>query len=471
MATILTIARTEWRLLVRSRSYAVLLVVFTTLLAAATLLSVWRQARQRDQQHHYQSLVREQWENQPDRHPHRVAHYGTFAFKPVGPLAAFDPGVESYAGRVQFLEAHRQNAANFAEAGSLSSAFRLGELSPAFLLHILLPLVVIVLGHRLLAGELETDRLRLLLSQPLGPRALLAGKAAGLGLALTPFLLLSAIASVGGVGFTPAGETSPWPRLMLVAGIALLHLGGWLVVTLWISSRAPTSARALGTLLALWVVGGIVLPRGAAALAAAWHPLPSKSEFDARLAAEVHRQGDSHNPNDPTFSRLREDTLAQYGVTRVEDLPVNYGAIVMTRGEELTAETFARHFEELTALRERQEALVHRAALLSPVLAARLLSAAASGTDLRALAAFERDAEAYRYAFVQELNALHRDRIRYENDRAQRLSADHWREFADFHAVVPSLREALEGAARLWVALALWLIVPAVALFRGRLTP
>ncbi len=470
-ASVAAIARAEWRLIVRRRSYAWLMVGFALLLAFAAVLGGLRQRREAAQQRDYQRLVRAQWESQPDRHPHRVAHYGTFAFKPVGPLATFDPGVDSFAGRIQYLEAHRQNGANFAEAGALSSAFRLGELSPAFVLHVLLPLLVVVLGHRAIADEAESGRARLLLSQGTSPGVLVAGKALGLVGALAPAGLLGVAALVAGALAAPAEAGPPWLRAAVAAAAAALHAAVWVALALWISARAGSAARALGTLVALWAAACIVLPRAAGAFAAARHPLPTKSEFTARLADEVHRLGDAHNPDDPVFARLRTETLARYGVARVEDLPVNYGAIVMARGEELTAETFARHFGELVALQERQESLLRRAAWLAPVLGVRALSAAASGTDLRAQTEFQRAAEVYRFDFVQRLNGLHRDHIRYANDRGQRLAADHWDDFPDFRADIPPLGRALDGTAGCWAALGVWLGVAGIGLARTGLRP
>ena len=461
-SAVAAIARAEFALLVRRRSYGVLLALFAVLLARAAILGAVRQNRERAQQAEYQTLVRAQWTGQPDRHPHRVAHYGTFAFKPVGPLAAYDPGVESFAGRIQYLEAHRQNAANFAEAGALSAAFRLGELSPAFIVQLLLPLLVIVLGHRLVAEDRESGRLRLLLAQGVSPRTLLFGKTLGLLAAAAPFLALAALATL------PVLSASTLPRLALIALAAALHTAGWIAFTLWISSRLPTATRALAVLVACWIAQGIVIPRAAAALAAATYPLPSSSEFNARLAADTRALGDSHNPNDPTFAQLRAETLARYGVTRVEDLPVNYGAIVMARGEELSAAVFARHYDELAALMHRQETLVHGAALLAPGLGLRAVSAAAAGTDLGAQLKFHRDAEAHRFAFVQKLNQLHRDEIRFVGDRDQRLGSATWSAFPDFHAVAPSLRDALRDSGPAWLALLLWAAAPLAALLRTR---
>ena len=79
---ILPLVRLEARLIWRRRASWLLLALFTVLMLLAGLLSGLRQTREREQQTAYQKLVRQQWEAQPDRHPHRAAHYGTFAFKP-----------------------------------------------------------------------------------------------------------------------------------------------------------------------------------------------------------------------------------------------------------------------------------------------------------------------------------------------------------------------------------------------------
>lgn len=472
MSPLLAIARAEGRLHLRRPAFWLLLLLFTGLLIAAGALNRHRQVRDRAQQESLQQLVRAQWEGQPDRHPHRVAHYGTFAFKPPGPLAAFDPGLDSYAGRSLYLEAHRQNAANFAEAGELSSAFRLGELSPAFVLQLLLPLVVVVLGHRVWVDEAESGRLRLLLGLGVPPRRLVAGKALGLVLALLPFGVLAMIVCAWTLVGDPALTTtsSVAARVALIASALALHTAAWVGLTVWVSCRTGSAARACAVLVSLWITGSVILPRTVAGFAAAHPPLPDKSSFTAAVAEEVRQHGDSHRPDDPHFARFREQVLATHGVSRVEDLPVNYGAMVMAEGERLTAETFARHFAQLAERMEAQAAWLERAGWFAPYLAVRAVSAAAAGTDLRAQLRFQREAEAYRYRFVQHLNELHRDEIRYVGDRDQKLPAARWREIPDFQPSPVALRESIAGTGWAWAVLATWTAVPLLALRRIRIS-
>lgn len=99
----------------------------------------------------YQQMVRENWENSPDKHPHRMAHYGFIAFRPKSPLSVFDYGLESYTGNAVFLEAHKQNTTNFSEASLSTAMLRFGEISIAMVLQLLLPLLYFLLGSTVLA--------------------------------------------------------------------------------------------------------------------------------------------------------------------------------------------------------------------------------------------------------------------------------------------------------------------------------
>jgi ABC-2 type transport system permease protein len=469
MHTVLLVARAEARLTLRKRAFWLLLALFSVLLVLAGWLSRVRHVAERDQQRNYQELVREQWENQPDRHPHRVAHYGTFAFRPPGPLAAFDAGVDAYAGRVQFLEAHRQNSANFAEAGALSSAFRLGELSLAFVVQAVLPLVFIILGHAAWVDERESGRLPLLRAQGVSGPELALGKLLGLSAAAVPFLVVAIAAS--SVAVVTAGDRTALPsdlgpRIGTLLAAHVLHVAGWLVVVALVSSTAGSAARACATLLALWIGGVLVLPRVAGVFAERLHPLPDKSSFTATVAADVRKLGDSHDPDDPHFAEFRAATLARHGVARVEDLPVNYGALVMAEGERVSAETFARHFDALGETMRRQERIVDTTGLLSPYLGVRAVSTSAAGTDLDAQLAFQTQAEAFRYEFVQELNAIHRDEIRFVGDRDQKIEAERWRRFADFSPTPPSFEKSMRGTTISWLALVGWVVAPALFFVR-----
>lgn len=455
MPVVLRIARMELLLAWRKPSSKALWAIFALLLLTALALAHQRQNEQRQQQAHYQHLIRTEWLEQPDRHPHRVAHFGNFAFKPRSLLASFDPGVEAHVGRIQYLEAHRQNPLNFAEASGLTSASRFGELCPSMVAGPLLALVIVILGHATFAEEYEAGRFRLLLAQGLRIRDLWWGKVAGLGLTVLPFVLLVPCAQcvvtlyANPELFESAGRvplTDLFLRGMFLLFALMLHSLLWILLAVVTSTLAPNRSHAAAVLLSLWTCSTIVIPRLSGGIASEAHPLPTRSEFTDALEADILKLGDSHNDQDPVFQKLREETLRLYGVNAVEALPVNYRALVMVKDEENSSEVYQSHSRALESRMRQQESLIDVWAWLSPTLNWQEISMRLCGTDASAARFFCEQAERWRYQFVQKLNALQRDHIRYEHNGTQRLARSHWQAFEEFSPRAPALSESIGGA-------------------------
>lgn len=115
------------------------------LLLVIALFTDWHQYQRASEfQTKTQQLVEQQWQQQPNRPPHRVAHFGHYSFRPPSALSFFDIGVKNFLGNSIFIEAHRQNSANFANDFDASSLLRFSELSVANIL------LLIAFAHKLL---------------------------------------------------------------------------------------------------------------------------------------------------------------------------------------------------------------------------------------------------------------------------------------------------------------------------------
>lgn len=429
------IAAAELRLLLRKRVAALGFVLLFLLTLAATMVSLMhRQAVEADRAR-FQATAEQHWDAQPDRHPHRVVHYGHFVFRPLEPLSFFDFGVEPFTGRAIYLEAHRQNAANFSDARQSSLLLRFGQLTPAFVLQTLAPLLIVFLAFGSVARERENGQMWLVLCQGVAGPRFLAGKIMGhaiVALALSaPALLVLAATGVVSAG---AGL----PSLLIMLGYAL-YLLIWVVISVLISAAVSRARDALLLLVACWIATVILLPRVLPGLAAEITVLPTRIETEAAIHQALARTGDSHNPDDPYFSHFRKQVLARYGVSRIEDLPVNYGGLLLAEGERLTSELFDRHMEADFRVQRQQTDFIDRFGLASPVISLRRLSMAMAGTSLEHHKHFLFSAEQYRFALIQALNDLHAREIRHEDDRAQRLSQDHWQHLPKFHYAPPDL--------------------------------
>ncbi len=456
MSAALHIAREEWRLLRRDR-VAVLGLALLLLLTAVAAFTAWEQRRTTDAERtRHQAQVDHEFEVQPDRHPHRMVHYGHFVFRPLNPLAAFDAGVDAYTGHTLFLEGHRQNSANFGDVRQSSLLLRFGQLTPAFVLQVLAPLLLVIVGHASLARERESGTLRVLLAQGVRSWQIVAGKLLALSgvaaVALLPALL--ALLWIGAATPVPASLVA-----MLAAGYGLWLLI-WAVGIVGLSAWFARGRDALVALLAVWAVSVVLVPRLAPELAASALALPTRFETDIAVARDLAALGDSHNPDDPYFADFRKKVLAQYGVARVEDLPINYKGLLGMEGERLTSALFERY---ANASFERQAAQLRRVdsfAWLGPVIALRRLSMAAAGTDLQNYRRFVEQAERHRYRLVQELNRLQAEKLSFAGDRSSRdsrISHTHWHGFADFHYEAAPPIEALRRAAPAAGVLLSWL--------------
>lgn len=473
MKRVWIIARGELRLMRRSRLALVGLVTLVLLSAVAAVTS-WRQietarlARAASQQ-----AADAAFDRQPDRHPHRMVHYGSYAIRPVGPLAAFDPGVDPFTGTVLYLEGHRQNSTTFGAARESSGLIRFGQLTPAFVLQTLAPLLLVFLGFASIAREREQGGLRALRAHGASAGEIVAGKALALGLvavaAAAPALLALALAA----GQAP-DETSV---AALIALAYVVYLLVWAALITAASALARSSQAALIALISVWAVTIILVPRAAAAIAGITAPLPSRAETELRINADLRRLGDSHNPNDPFFAAFRARLLKQHGVAKVEDLPFNYRGAVSAEGEALTSKLFRDYAAASARIQREQSARLKSLAWASPALAVRHASMLGAATDLDTHLAFLAQAEAYRYDMVQRLNRMHTELVAAGDDatrnrdiaaeRRSRVSAANWRTIPEFAFVAaPVAHRAIAVAGSLsW--LALWFVAGAGLLAAG----
>ena len=453
MSRVGLIARDELRLMGRNR-VAVIAFVLLVLLTLVAVASSWAHQRANaDLRARHAAAAEAAFNAQPDRHPHRVVHYGHFIFRPLGPLAAFDPGVDSFTGNSMFLEGHRQNTANFGDVRQSSLLVRFGQLTPAFVLQVVAPLLLIFLGYGALARESERGTLRLLMLQGASRGQVVRGKLLALG-AVAVLAGLPAMIGFALIAGQPGAAALP---MLTIATGYFAYLASWVVLILAVSALVRRSRDGLLVLVALWAVTVVLLPRIVPDVAGAVVPLQNRLQTDVAIGRDLRQMGDSHDPDDPHFAEFKQSVLDRYGVTRVEDLPVNYKGVVALEGERMTSELFDSYADTSYAAQERQNTLVRTAGILSPAIAIRDLSMAAAGTDFAGHRRFLEQAEAYRYALVQRLNLLQAEGVSYADDtavdagadRRKRIDAGNWQAMPDLRFDAPDgstlARAALPG--------------------------
>ncbi len=462
------VMRNELRAMLRDRTAVAGIVLLTLLAVAATVVSSHHMQSAAEYRQRQQAAAQEAFDAQPDRHPHRVVHYGHFVYRLPSALAAFDPGVDPFTGSSMFLEGHRQNTANFGDVMQSSILTRFGQLTPAFVLQILAPLVLIFLGHGVLAQERERGTLRQLMLQGASLRAIVGGKLAALWLVSLVFMLP---AFIGLALLAAAPEASGVVASVLMMGY-VLYLGSWCAVIAAASALLARRRDALLVLVAVWAVSALLVPRVAPDVAYAAYTLPDRLQTEVGIGRDLRALGDSHDADDPYFSAFRRKVLEQYGVSRIEDLPVNYKGLLAVEGERVTSALFNDYAGRSAEAQHKQNELVGRFALLSPSIALRQLSMAAAATDLSAHLRFLDQAEAHRYRLVQQLNQLQADGVSYADDTAKDAGADqrkrvdssHWQEIPHFQFSPPAWTTVLHSLLPGLLILLGWLLATLLAL-------
>lgn len=362
-------------------------------------------------------------------------------------------------GNAVFLEAHAQNSVHFSQASQSSSLLRIGELSLAMLLQTVFPLMLFFLGYRSVVLEREQGTLKLAMVQGVRLPSLVLGKTLGLFVLGLIFLLPILL------GWSLLGWLHSYEHWVLGWSFGLLA-GGYLLYTLllclvcvWVSYRSRTSRTALIRLVGVWILAVILIPKSVQSLGRSLYPAPNTFAFYSELSREINAVGNSHNPNDPYFSALRDSVLQVHQVDKITELPFNYGGFIMREGEKLSARIYDRHHQQLLDIYREQNSLTRRFSWIDPYLSLQLFSRILARSDFETYTAFKNQAEAYRYQMAQRMNQLQMDLISSQRPsgsegRIHVVSRDHWKALPDFKYQFASEKEVLQKASGfVWVLL------------------
>lgn len=411
----------------------------------------------------YRKETRENWEHRPDKHPHRMAHYGYLVFRIGHPLSIFDNGLDDYLGNVIFLEAHKQNTANLSEAGSSGILVRFGAFSSAFILQAIVPLIILFLGFGLIVREREDATLKILTVQGASPKAILWGKILGLWQFSLVFLIpVIPVVLLMGIWTEDSDFSDILSRTGVIFPAYMIYYFFFSTLTVLISAQSKASSSALISLIGFWLVLVIFLPKGIQFAAQNLYPTPSRIAFETQVEEDVLKIGDSHNPDDPHFKHIKDSLLAKYNVKTTDELPVNYGGIVMKEGERISAKLYVDHLKKLQNQYQQQQKLNEIFGFINPVMAIKNLSMTASGTDYFAYRQFQNQAESYRYKLAQQMNDLQIEHISNikpkEGEKPASVGHENWQKFPDFQYEFTSLKESLSHQFLSLAAIIFWLL-------------
>jgi len=276
---------------------------------------------------------------------------------------------------------------------------------------------------------------------------------------LLPAAVLGGEALLQGESFGPVAA---------VLGLYAGYLFVWAALVVLVSLCVAQRGLALGLLVGVWLAWSLLLPRVAVSYADSAHPIAGKLHSDLTMLAEQRELSDGHNANDPAFAALRDGLLAEHGVERVEDLPLNFRGLVASFAEAKLTVVLNDYAEKRMQQERDQLARLGHFGWLSPTLATGLASRSLSGTGLLAHQRFLREAEALRFEFVQGLNEAHAHQLSYADDVARssdpeanqrtRISADTWQQLGAFRFTPDPPAARTSAALAQAVPLLAWLL-------------
>jgi len=431
MKTLWLIARRDITEFVRTGRLGWACGLMLVLSCAALTVGVQRQTQNRAERERAQALDYDAWLKQPERHPHDAAHQGIHVFKPEVALSVLDPGITPYVGSTLWLRAHRQTEVKFRPAQDTTGLQRFGSLSFAWIVQLLGPLLVIVLGFSAIAGEREQGTLRQLMSLGVSARQLLLGKALSLVLGLCAVLspAFGVCAGVALIAAEPAARLDVGLRLLCLALGYAVYLVTFTFIVLAVSARSASSRLACVWLLGIWIALVLVAPRLSADVSRALVPSASRREFDSHLDADVG-------------AAAQRAWVAQFG----GGTPFGPGVPLSQWGKGLQVHDRAgysvmdQHFGRLWDSYERQQTLQLWAAWLIPTTAVRAFSMGLAGTDFAEHRAFSAAAERHR-RLMQEL--ISDDLIQHADGHGEHHFT--YRASREFWAKVPRFDYASAG--------------------------
>jgi ABC-2 type transport system permease protein len=457
------IALKEFKENLREGRFTVSVVIVSLLMLMGVWLSYSYLTSVQQQHAEAKENARNIWVSQEEKNPHSAAHYGTYAFKPKYPLSLIDPGVDKYAGISIFLEAHKRNEAQYMAASDQTGLARFGDLTPDFIMLFIIPLLIILIGYNAFTREKEQGTLKLLKGQGISSWKLAMGKWLGIFIPVLIFTVgLFVIAAVLLSGVRDFGELN-YGVLILLFLVYLVYYAVFINITLIVSAVSRQSGISLVSLLAIWIVVCLAMPKASSNLADSIYPYPSRQAFAAEVDKDKKAGLDGHNPWSQAAKEFERETLEQYGVDSVSQLPFNFDGYRMQKGEEHEAEVYFKHYAKLKETHQKQTRVYQASALASPFLPARFLSMALARTDYSSHWDFSDAAENYRLELQKALNTNFAENSTY-GDWAYKADKTFWGDIPDFDYNPPSYGQVLERNWSNFMILGIWFLVSFVGL-------
>ena len=442
----------EWKMFFRDKLFVFSTAFFIFSLLVVVFLGTIQNRKQQNYRSEAQEHVRNQWDSLEAMNPHSAAHYGSYAFKPLSVLNSMDSGINDFTGNVIKLEGHVQNEIVYSEASQALSISKFGKLKSSLILQYVIPLFLIFLAYGSISSEKETRRVKLLVFQGISITKLTFAKS----LSIWMYGLLLLVITVAIQSMINVTDSELSSRLMLV----IVSYGFYYYIisslTVYFSAILKNNTSALSSILAIWIMWTIFLPKIWGNTVEKIYPFPSRQNFKANMKEDRSKGIDGHNPRDKRREDLKEKILAEYGVDSLKNLPINFDGIVMQKDEEYGDQVWDKHFGNNYNILSKQKFLYQLSGFLNPFASLQSTSMGFCGTDMIHHLDFLRKSEDYRRYLIKTLNDAHAFGGSKTGDWGWTVDSSFFKSVEGFAYATPKIKEKIKYYFIDLVALLFW---------------
>ncbi|HWI17186.1 MAG TPA: DUF3526 domain-containing protein [Vicinamibacterales bacterium] len=324
---VLFLARHEWRVMRANAIVRLVVAVFGIALVGSTMLGMARAERER--------TTLADYENRQGALPFRTPasrlgadavanERGWLAMLPPAPLAHLAIGQGDVYPNYIKVTARSLDALVTGDQIEHPLSVASGQFDVAFVILFLYPLLIFAVSFDLTAGERDRGTLRMVLSQPVTLRQVVAGKMiVRVALLLVPAIVLPFATQFAGAPQYAAGAR--WERMLLWSIAVIAYASVWHGLALVVNARglkAPANALVLA---GLWLLFVVVGPSAVNLLIATRYPMPSRVEaaVQARAATQEatvqgSRELGQFLQDHPTSGNVGREGMRQFALLQAQ---------------------------------------------------------------------------------------------------------------------------------------------------------
>lgn len=457
MAVFMRLVYLELLRLWRGHTFQVLILILVILSGYAISRSGVRHQDFHHEHQHLKDTARHLFEHQREASAHMAGHYGHVVFRPLFFIQAIDPGVTPYTGTTVRIESHKQNEPTFSTASGQSSLVRFGGFTFVLLLQSVVPLLILFTCYRSILDDRLNGTLKLVASQGVSLRKLIFAKTTACVLIYVSFLGGSALA-FGLVFFLQGDGILEVGRLLILLGVYAVYYTILAGITTYLSARVSNASGLLASLLAVWFIFTIIVPKAVAGIGEQLYPLPTRFEISEQVKIMKKDGINGHDRNNPHTQRFVDSVLSAHGAASPGDLPFRIGGLLMQADEDFNNKVYDHVLDSVNNLMVAQAKVGSLLSFVDPFLAARNLSSAMAATDLQHHIHFAKDVEEYRRELIRGLNEQDGMRTSEFKNEKGRLVHNYWQQVPDHQYDLPPVSWSIGHVAPELAALLVWLL-------------